>query len=174
MNNSIFLKSVFLWVLVAASGLLLDYFLHQKGLPRRDLLIVSNVAMGFAVAIVFYKLADSERKRRLRAEGRLKIVAEMNHHVRNALQVIAYHDYRASEREKVGIVRDAIKRIEWALREILPQVGVSGGADLMPPERQSRSQLDCSCQTEHQHGEDDEGHSDINSVPLQGKSHGRE
>ena len=41
----------------------------------------------------------------------------MNHHVRNALQVIAYSD---NSTEQPSVVQDAVRRIEWALREVLP------------------------------------------------------
>jgi hypothetical protein len=47
----------------------------------------------------------------------------MNHHIRNALQVIVYPSPSAEEAaQRIG---DAIARIDWALREVLP-----GGANV--------------------------------------------
>jgi hypothetical protein len=45
---------------------------------------------------------------------------EMNHHIRNALQIIIYTASNANDRDGVDKIRDAAKRIEWALREVLP------------------------------------------------------
>jgi hypothetical protein len=44
----------------------------------------------------------------------------MNHHIRNALQVITFYS-RAGAKQQVGIV-EAVERIQWALREVLPQL----------------------------------------------------
>ena len=51
---------------------------------------------------------------------KLEVIRLMNHHVRNSLQVISFAAL-ASQQEKVtGELRDAVDRIEWALREVLP------------------------------------------------------
>lgn len=44
----------------------------------------------------------------------------MNHHVRNALQLISYAQSSEDRAEHVQKVRSAIERIDWALREVLP------------------------------------------------------
>ena len=54
-------------------------------------------------------------------EQRLKKLAEMNHHIRNALQVVAGYAHQAGESEVVKRINDSIGRIEWALREVLPK-----------------------------------------------------
>ncbi|MGA2989238.1 MAG: hypothetical protein ABSD88_02100 [Candidatus Korobacteraceae bacterium] len=53
---------------------------------------------------------------------RLKVIADMNHHIRNALRVIAYHSTIREDKESVAVIDDAVKRISWALREVLPQM----------------------------------------------------
>ena len=47
------------------------------------------------------------------------MIARMNHHIRNALQVIQY-GLTDTATMPAEYMRDAIKRIEWALREVLP------------------------------------------------------
>jgi hypothetical protein len=51
---------------------------------------------------------------------RLKTIALMNHHVRNALQVIALSTHMPPDAEQIARMKDAVERIEWALREVLP------------------------------------------------------
>jgi hypothetical protein len=45
----------------------------------------------------------------------------MNHHIRNALQVVAFYATHPDDSIAVGTIRDAIHRIEWTLREVLPK-----------------------------------------------------
>ena len=51
---------------------------------------------------------------------KLKTIEMMNHHVRNALQVIVDSAYLHGHAEQVQQIQDSAKRIDWALREILP------------------------------------------------------
>ena len=59
---------------------------------------------------------------------RLSVIAEMNHHVRNALQSILYSPFVKEQAEQVSLIQESTRRIEWALREVLP-----GEADTQPP-----------------------------------------
>ena len=47
------------------------------------------------------------------------MIGEMNHHVRNALQVIAYAAHSMPDQEAITRINNAAERIDWALREIL-------------------------------------------------------
>jgi hypothetical protein len=53
-------------------------------------------------------------------EERLNTVALMNHHIRNALQVITHAQYIQPPSRQFAEVQNAIQRIDWTLREILP------------------------------------------------------
>jgi hypothetical protein len=44
----------------------------------------------------------------------------MNHHIRNALQVLSYGTATHGRKTETEMMRDSIERIEWALREVLP------------------------------------------------------
>lgn len=63
---------------------------------------------------------------------RMRVIAEMNHHVRNALQPILYSPFLKEEAEQVRIIHEGTQRIEWALREVLP-----GETETAPPGSQS-------------------------------------
>jgi hypothetical protein len=51
---------------------------------------------------------------------KLKTIELMNHHVRNALQVIVDSAYLHGHAQQLTEIQNSVKRIDWALREILP------------------------------------------------------
>jgi hypothetical protein len=55
--------------------------------------------------------------------NRMRMIAEMNHHVRNALQPILYSPFLKEQAEQVRLIQEGTRRIEWALREVLPGQG---------------------------------------------------
>ena len=63
---------------------------------------------------------------------KMRVVADMNHHVRNALQPIMYSPYLKEQAEQVRTIQEGTRRIEWALREVLP------GEDAVLPGSKSR------------------------------------
>jgi hypothetical protein len=77
-----------------------------------DDLIIGTVA---GLLVFFY-----ERQRNRRLVERLRIIEEMNHHVRNALEVVSSSAYLQQDQELRTMLRESSERIEWALREILP------------------------------------------------------
>jgi hypothetical protein len=99
---------------------LLEVRLHGKGVPGRDLILLSNLLVGLVAAALVYVLSVRERQRQAYVDCRLRVIAEMNHHIRNALQVISFYS-RSGEKQNVGIA-EAVERIQWALREVLPQM----------------------------------------------------
>lgn len=64
---------------------------------------------------------------------KMRVVADMNHHVRNALQSIVYSPYLKEQAEQILTIQEGTRRIEWALREVLP------GEEPTPPASQARS-----------------------------------
>jgi hypothetical protein len=61
-----------------------------------------------------------ERWRQREVDKKLRTIQLMNHYVRNALQVILTASTSVEDAEQPKIVQDAVQRIEWALREVLP------------------------------------------------------
>jgi hypothetical protein len=78
----------------------------------------------FAGFALFTYLRERDASRELRRRRyHENLISHLNHHVRNALQLIlnrAQLDIH-SDRE-LGEIEDAVNRIEWTLREILPRV----------------------------------------------------
>ena len=116
---------------VSAIGVLFDRLLVNEGLPRFGMLIISNSVTGLFAGGLFYQLAREERAHRELVRARMKTIAELNHHIRNALQVIRFWGAQqrpALDAMQLQLINDSVDRIEWALREVLPQYGVDGRA----------------------------------------------
>jgi len=116
-------------IVVSAIGVLLDRLLMREGLPRFGMLIVSNSLTGLFAGGLFYQLAREERAHRELVRARMKTIAELNHHIRNALQVIRFWGAQqrpALDAMQLQLINDSVDRIEWALREVLPQYDVEG------------------------------------------------
>ena len=80
-----------------------------------------NAVAGFAAGWMAMKTIDSARERRKNISQRLKMIGELNHHVRNALQSIQLSAYSTHDQEIITSIGDSVQRIEWALREIVPE-----------------------------------------------------
>jgi 1,2-phenylacetyl-CoA epoxidase catalytic subunit len=89
--------------------------------------------VGLVGAALVYVLSLREWQREQYVECRLRVIAEMNHHIRNALQVITFYT-RKGQKQEVGIV-EAVERIQWALREVLPQLPEQPAAKAKESER---------------------------------------
>jgi uncharacterized membrane protein YccC len=61
-----------------------------------------------------------ERTRSKHLAEKLKTIEMMNHHVRNALQVIVDSVYVHGHARQLDEISNSVKRINWALQEILP------------------------------------------------------
>jgi hypothetical protein len=93
-------------------------WLSQNVLPSRwhilDDLLLGVIA---GVIVLWY-----ERLKTRALLQRLLIIREMNHHVRNALQVVIYAASAHKDEDLAEQVRDAVRRIDWALKEVLPEL----------------------------------------------------
>jgi hypothetical protein len=107
-------------VAVSIVGVAFDRILLHEGVPRYDLLGISNSLTGIVAGAFFWQASRRERERRDFIRERLAVISEMNHHIRNALQVISFYSYRKQDAETLALLQEAVTRIEWALKEVLP------------------------------------------------------
>ena len=78
---------------------------------------IDNIAAALLLGLVVFLY---ERRRERELIKRLRVIELMNHHVRNALQPVMYIPYSQDQQQQLNTIRDAVNRIDWALREILP------------------------------------------------------
>jgi 4-amino-4-deoxy-L-arabinose transferase-like glycosyltransferase len=126
MLNLLSQKSAGLFVLafaalVVAIGILLDALLIDLGAPRMLMLLFDDLLTGVAAGAALWLALRSEVRRRQQENYRLLVLDEMNHHVRNALQVMTLCSYSIGG-EKGEELSKAVQRIQWSLTEVLPKV----------------------------------------------------
>lgn len=100
----------------------MDSLLASRGLTPHAVFwddLISGSLVGLALLTT---LMVADRGKRAQQE-RLRLVAEMNHHVRNALQVIYASAVCSTDQRHLDKISAAVDRIDWALREILPGRG---------------------------------------------------
>ncbi len=105
---------------VFGGAMLLDKLVPRQKRPRQ-MTMAWNATAGFLAGWFAMKSIDRERERRKNIDERLKMIGDLNHHVRNALQSIQLSAYSTHDQEIIASVGDSVQRIEWALREIVPE-----------------------------------------------------
>jgi 4-amino-4-deoxy-L-arabinose transferase-like glycosyltransferase len=73
------------------------------------------IGVGAGLLVLLY-----ERRQRQNMIRKIEVIRLMNHHVRNSLQVISFAASDPKREELATELRNAVGRIEWALREVLP------------------------------------------------------
>jgi len=118
----IILLSLFFALFVFVLGFGLDWLmLHQED-SIRSTVELSDAVSALICGFVFLLFLRGYRQRRAMLRQRVEVIANMNHHVRNALQVIEFNSYSTSDKEKLEAMKGSVNRIQWALRELLPKL----------------------------------------------------
>lgn len=106
---------------ITAVGLLFDRLMLHEGISRIDILMVSNLLTGIVAAGLFLQIKLRAAEKQRLWEQRLQKLADMNHHVRNALQVLAFYASQTEDSRAAKLIKESIQRIEWTLIEVLPR-----------------------------------------------------
>jgi ABC-type multidrug transport system fused ATPase/permease subunit len=117
-----------LWLISAAMGavmfigsVIFDLVLLQHGATPLAI-VVSNTLVALLAATLVFTLLAYGREQRRRIMERLEALNEVNHHVRNALQSLAFTSAALKGSKESAAISEAIQRIQFALLEILPKV----------------------------------------------------
>src|SRR5689334_19828439 len=110
-----------IFVIISYAVVRLKRIMHRDGIQGRYLLDIANFLTGAFAAGLFWHLERDHRCQQRASQRQLEVVAEMNHHIRNALKVIAFYTAQNEEKKEVAQIREAAERIEWSLREVLPR-----------------------------------------------------
>jgi uncharacterized SAM-binding protein YcdF (DUF218 family) len=123
---------------VSLIGVVLDWLLVKEGLPRLDMIIFSNGLTGLFAGGLFWQMAREAKASRDLVAERMKTIAELNHHIRNALQVIKFlggQKRTGLDAVQLQLINDSADRIEWALREVLPRYQIGKIITPVPDEQ---------------------------------------
>jgi hypothetical protein len=111
-------------IIVTAAGALFSRWLVDTWYPPEGGWIHGSFML-LIVGGLLYALLRYENDRRAANIHRFRVVAECNHHIRNALQVLIFTHDGGIEEGSLGISReiaDAVRRIEMTLSEVFPRV----------------------------------------------------
>lgn len=108
--------SFLLGLAVFLLGVLLEDTLDKFGISGVSA-VIDDLLIGILAGTLVFLYELHQHRAILR---QMRVIAEMNHHVRNALQPIVYSPYVTEQAEQIRIIQESTQRIQWALREILP------------------------------------------------------
>jgi signal transduction histidine kinase len=102
-----------------ATELMRDLLVPDIGRARERLLAEGLSAL--IVSCLTAKLVHISRERHRLMMARMQVIAEMNHHIRNALSPISLSVDGTADQLLKRAISESVDRIDWALREILPR-----------------------------------------------------
>lgn len=102
--------------------LLLRYGIHPATESLLDDLTIGCLGGGI---VFFVGALKGERESRIRE--RLTLIAELNHHVRNALTTIVLYAEHPDQKQRLLSTSEAVDRIDWVLRELVPTAAAHEG-----------------------------------------------
>jgi signal transduction histidine kinase len=115
---------VFAAVAIGAVSFLVTELMHYVLVPDIGRSPERLLAEGFSAlvaALLAAKLIQVNRERHQMLLARMQVIAEMNHHIRNALSPLSLSLDDTENQQLKSVVSEAVDRIDWALREILPR-----------------------------------------------------
>jgi predicted PurR-regulated permease PerM len=120
----VFLLALLLAGAVACLTLALDWFLlRHEGWRPMAMATISDLILSLIAFVLLVLLLVRARQRRRQVVHQLEVIDQMNHHIRNALQVISFNARPVTRNDwELAEIKQAVERIHWTLREILPRL----------------------------------------------------
>jgi gas vesicle protein len=110
------LSSFALAAFLFSCGGVIDWLVSHHYLPRICFML-AGLVVSSAVGLLFSKTLSEIQERHQALVRHGQHIAELNHHIRNALQVITFHNVAERSGEAIKQIDAAIARIERVLRE---------------------------------------------------------
>lgn len=111
-------------ILVAVVKTAIEVMLLSDPLRHERLLAMDALISGTLAGAIIWILLGLVHGRRRRLIEYVRRVADLNHHIRNAMQVILYQaTLTHTDPAQIEQVEDAVRRVDAALHEIFPIIG---------------------------------------------------
>jgi hypothetical protein len=107
--------------IVAFAATELMHYILVPDIGRSDERLLAEGLSALVVSCLTAGLVYMSRERQRLMMARMQVIAEMNHHIRNALSPVALSVDATDDRQLHRVISEAVDRIDWALREILPR-----------------------------------------------------
>ena len=99
----------FLWgVFVFLLGVLLEHILTRLGVTGITA-VIDDLLVGMVAGTLVFAYELHRHKAMLR---QMRVIAEMNHHIRNALQPILYSAYLKEQSKQIQMIEQGTERIQ--------------------------------------------------------------
>ncbi|MGA8620341.1 MAG: hypothetical protein WB660_17685 [Candidatus Sulfotelmatobacter sp.] len=99
---------------------LMRYLLVPDIGRSRERLLAEGLS-ALIVSCLTAMLVHISRERHRLTIARMQVIAEMNHHIRNALSPVSLSLDATEDQQLKRVISEAVDRVDWALREILPR-----------------------------------------------------
>jgi hypothetical protein len=111
-------------IVVALAKVAVGSLLLSDPWQHEGLLVIDGALSGVLAGALVWILLGLVRGRRRRLIEYIRCVADLNHHIRNALQVVVYQaSLTNTDPEQLEQVESAVRRVDAALHEIFPIIG---------------------------------------------------
>jgi hypothetical protein len=113
----------FVPIVVGLVSFLVTELMHYLLVPELGRLWERLLGEGLSavVALLTAGFIRQANQRRDAALARMQVIAETNHHIRNALAAISLSTDAIQNPQCIQAISESVERIEWTLREILPR-----------------------------------------------------
>ena len=113
---------------------LADWVLYWLKIPDVST-IANNLVIGACAAVAAYIWARYEAERQSRAREKMILIAELNHHIRNAVTLLGQSAALEDGPNKLRLIDEAIDRVDRVLTELVPTAGEAQTPRLFLDER---------------------------------------
>lgn len=96
--------------------------LAHVGVPATADAVFDSALCGVSFGLLLWLFLAAIRERRQRIREELTRISEVNHEIRNALQIITHSHFNAETQHR-DMVIDSVNRIDAVLKRIFPTVG---------------------------------------------------
>ena len=126
LNTELRSKQLLVAVAIAFAGIAfliseLVHYLLVPGVGRHSERMIAEGLAALVIGLLVGKLFSRAIQRRRMMTVHLQVIEAMNHHIRNALDVISLSTCTIQDKQSVTVISEAVHRIDWALSEILPR-----------------------------------------------------
>ncbi len=111
---------------IFCTAFFVERYFHNQGTDPMPMIAASDALAALLGALLILRLSYNFIERRRAIVERLKVIAEVNHHIRNALDLIQLSAQTTADKRAIEVIQEGVDRIEWALREMLCPTGPLG------------------------------------------------
>ncbi len=108
---------------IFCTAFFIERYFHKQGTDPLPMIAASDALAALLGALLLLRVFFGIIERRRAIVQRLAAIAEINHHIRNALDLIQLSAQTTADKRAITVIQEGVDRIEWTLREVLGPAG---------------------------------------------------